>query len=76
MFKGYKEFIMRGNVIDLAVAVIIGAAFGQVVNSLVTDVITPIIGALLGAPDFSGLKIGPVALGKFLNTIIAFFLYQ
>lgn len=57
MFKGYKEFIMRGNVIDLAVAVVIGAAFGQVVNSLVADVITPVIGTLAGVPDFSGLKI-------------------
>jgi len=56
MLKGYKEFIMRGNVIELAVAVIIGAAFGQMVNSLVADVITPAIGALMKVPDFSGLR--------------------
>jgi large conductance mechanosensitive channel len=72
VFKGYKEFIMRGNVIDLAVAVVIGAAFGQVVNSLVTDVITPVIGTLVGVPDFSGLKMGPIVLGRFLNAIINF----
>jgi large conductance mechanosensitive channel len=72
MLKGYKEFIMRGNVIDLAVAVVIGTAFGQVVNSLVADVITPVIGTLIGVPDFSGLKIGPIVLGRFLNAIINF----
>ncbi|WP_299228589.1 large conductance mechanosensitive channel protein MscL [Sulfurihydrogenibium sp.] len=72
MLKGYKEFIMRGNVIDLAVAVIIGAAFNQIVNSLVSDVLTPAIGALFSVPDFSGLKVGPIALGKFINAVINF----
>jgi len=72
MLKGYKEFIMRGNVIDLAVADIIGAAFNQNVNSLVSDVLTPAIGALFSVPDFSGLKVGPIALGKFINAVINF----
>lgn len=53
MLKGFRDFIMRGNVVDLAVAVVIGGAFGQVVNSLVADILTPLIGALGGAPDFS-----------------------
>ena len=72
MLKGYKEFVMRGNVIDLAVAVIIGAAFNQIVNSLVSDVLTPAIGALFSVPDFSGLKVGPIALGKFINAVVNF----
>lgn len=55
MFKGFRDFIMRGNVIDLAVAVIIGAAFTKVVNSLVDDVIMPPMGLLLGKVDFSNL---------------------
>jgi large conductance mechanosensitive channel len=55
MLKEFRDFIMRGNVLDLAVAVIIGAAFGAIVNSLVNDMIMPPIGLLLGAVDFSGL---------------------
>ena len=57
MFKGFKEFAMRGNVVDLAVGVIIGAAFGKIVSSLVEDIIMPPIGRLLGHVDFSGLFI-------------------
>ena len=57
MFKGFREFIMRGNVLDLAVAVIIGAAFGKIVDSLVNDIIMPFIGALGGA-DFSNYYFG------------------
>jgi len=72
MLKGFKNFIMRGNVVDLAVAVIIGGAFGAVVNSLVTDVITPIIGAIGKNPDFSAIKIGPVLFGKFINALVSF----
>jgi large conductance mechanosensitive channel len=64
MLKGFRDFIMRGNVVDLAVAVVIGGAFGQVVNSLVADVLTPLIGALGGAPDFSAIKLGPHRLGE------------
>ncbi|ULR39900.1 large conductance mechanosensitive channel protein MscL [Thermus sp. NEB1569] len=72
MLKGFRDFIMRGNVVDLAVAVVIGGAFGQVVNSLVADILTPLIGALGGAPDFSAIKLGPIALGKFINTVVNF----
>jgi large conductance mechanosensitive channel len=57
MIKEFKEFIMRGNVLDLAVAVIIGAAFGAVVNSLVNDIIMPVVGKLTGGVDFSNLFI-------------------
>jgi large conductance mechanosensitive channel len=55
MFKEFREFVMRGNVMDLAVGVIIGAAFGKIVGSLVNDVLMPIIGLLLGRVDFSNL---------------------
>ncbi|MGB9835602.1 MAG: large conductance mechanosensitive channel protein MscL [Candidatus Saccharicenans sp.] len=72
MLKGFKAFIMRGNVVDLAVAVIIGAAFNQIVNSMVGDVLTPLIGAIFGRPDFSGIVLGPVLLGKFINAVVNF----
>lgn len=72
MLKGFKAFIMFGNVVDLAVAVIIGAAFNQIVNSMVGDVLTPLIGAIFGRPDFSGIVLGPVALGKFINALVNF----
>ena len=55
MFKEFKEFAMRGNVVDMAVGIIIGAAFGTIVNSLVTDVLMPPIGLVLGGVDFSSL---------------------
>ena len=57
MFKGFRDFILRGNVVDLAVAVIIGAAFGSITSSLTADVVTPLISALVGTPDFSSLVI-------------------
>lgn len=57
MLKGFRDFILRGNVVDLAVAVIIGAAFGAITASVTADVITPVISALVGAPDFSTLVI-------------------
>ena len=57
MLKGFRDFILRGNVVDLAVAVIIGAAFGAITSSLTTDVITPLIAAVCGTPDFSSLVI-------------------
>ena len=72
MLNGFRNFIARGNVIDLAVGVIIGAAFGAIVDSLVKDLITPIIGMMGGTPDFSALKIGSIAVGNFINAIIAF----
>jgi large conductance mechanosensitive channel len=55
MFKGFRDFILRGNVVDLAVAVLIGAAFGAITSSLTTSIITPFISALVGSPDFSTL---------------------
>jgi large conductance mechanosensitive channel len=55
MIKGFRDFILRGNVVDLAVAVIIGAAFAAITNSLVTDIINPFIAAIIGKPDFSAI---------------------
>lgn len=72
MMTGFRNFILRGNIVDLAVAVIIGAAFNAVVDSLVKDIITPIIGMVFGSPDFSAIKIGAIGLGSFLNAGIAF----
>ena len=76
MLKEFKNFLFRGNLLDLAVAVIIGTAFGAVVASLVKDVITPLIAAVGGQPDFSSLVIdvgdGKLAYGNFLNTAFSF----
>jgi large conductance mechanosensitive channel len=72
MFKGFRDFVLRGNILDLAVAVVIGAAFGAVVTSLVEDVITPLIGAIGGNPDFSSLTLGPVLIGNFINALLSF----
>lgn len=72
MLKGFRDFIARGNVLDLAVGVIIGVAFGAVVDSLVKDLITPVIGMLGGQPDFSAIKLGSVGFGNFLNALLAF----
>ena len=72
MLKGFRDFVGRGNVIDLAVGVIIGAAFGAIVDSLVKDLITPLIGLVGGTPDFSALKLGPVNVGTFVNAVVAF----
>jgi large conductance mechanosensitive channel len=78
MVKEFRDFLLRGNVVDLAVAVVIGAAFGAVVLSFTTDILTPLLG-LLGVPDFSTLNyVTPggavIAYGKFLNALIAFLL--
>jgi large conductance mechanosensitive channel len=72
MLKGFRDFIARGNVLDLAVGVIIGVAFSGIIDSLVKDLITPLIGMIGGTPDFSALKLGPIAIGNFLNAVIAF----
>ena len=72
MIKEFKEFAMKGNVIDLAIGVIIGGAFGAIVSSVVEDVLTPIIGAIFGQPDFSGIKLGPIQLGNFINAVVNF----
>lgn len=78
MFKGFRQFILRGNVIDLAVAVVIGAAFGAVVTAFVTNVLTPLIAAIVGKPDFSALNVtlngAVISYGLFLNALIAFLL--
>ncbi|HMO57292.1 MAG TPA: large conductance mechanosensitive channel protein MscL [Roseiflexaceae bacterium] len=72
MLKGFRDFLFRGNVVDLAVAVVIGGAFGAIVTSLVQDVITPLIGAIIGQPDFSTLTLGPILIGNFLNAVVSF----
>jgi large conductance mechanosensitive channel len=72
MLEGFKNFLLRGNVLDLAVGVIIGAAFGAIVDSLVKDIITPIIGMVGGSPDFSAIKIGAINIGNFINALVAF----
>lgn len=73
MASEFKQFLLRGNVVDLAVGVVIGAAFGAVVKSLVEDLLTPLIGAVVGAPDFSALQFtlnGSVfGVGAFLNAV-------
>lgn len=78
MFKDFKQFILRGNVVDLAVAVVVGAAFGSVVTSLVKDFVTPLIGAIGGQPDFSALSFtlndSKFMYGDFLNAVISFLL--
>jgi large conductance mechanosensitive channel len=76
VFKEFRAFIMKGNVIDLAVAVIIGAAFGAIITSLVNDIIMPLIGVLMGGIDFSSLSIqvgsATIAYGKFIQTVVNF----
>ena len=68
----FKAFAIKGNVLDMAVGVIIGGAFTSIVNSLVADVFTPIISMLTGGIDFSGLKLGQIMIGNFLNAVISF----
>jgi large conductance mechanosensitive channel len=76
MFKGFRDFILRGNVMDLAVAVIIGAAFTAIVTSLTTNIINPLLGAFIGKPNFDYLVAdvhgGKVLYGTFLTSIITF----
>jgi len=69
---GFKEFVIRGNVVDLAVGVIIGAAFGGIVASVTKDVITPIIGMAGGIPDLSAYKVGAIGVGNLINAILSF----
>jgi large conductance mechanosensitive channel len=78
MLKGFKEFIARGNVVELAVAVVMGAAFGAIVNALVGDIITPLITAIFGKPDYGNLywtiNKSQIKYGLFINAIISFLL--
>ena len=75
---GFKQFVLRGNVVDLAVGVVIGAAFGTVVSGFVKDLLTPLIGAIMGKPDFSALKFtinsSQFLFGDFVNAVVAFVL--
>jgi large conductance mechanosensitive channel len=76
MLRDFREFILRGNLVDLAVAVVIGAAFGAVVAALVKDLVTPLIAAIGGKPDFSSLSFtinkSKFLYGDFINAIITF----
>lgn len=72
MLKGFKEFILRGNLVELAVAFIIGVAFAAVVTSLVDNIIMPLIGKLGGEPDFSGITVAEIPVGQFINDVVVF----
>jgi large conductance mechanosensitive channel len=76
MFDGFRKFMMRGNVIDLAIAVVIGTAFGAVVKALVADIITPIVAMIFGKPDFGSLSFtinnSNFLYGDLINNIITF----
>ncbi len=78
MWKGYREFVLRGNVLDLAVAVVIGGAFGAVVTALVKDLVTPLIAAVVGKPDFSAIAFtihgSQFPIGDLINTLVSFLL--
>jgi large conductance mechanosensitive channel len=76
MLKGFRDFVLRGNVVDLAVAVILGAAFNAIVASLVGDVLNPLIAATIGKPDFSSVVLhvggGQIKVGNFFNAVVSF----
>jgi large conductance mechanosensitive channel len=78
MLKGFGKFLMRGNVVDLAVAVVIGGAFGAIVTALVKDLITPLIAAIFGQPSFAGLTFtlnnSKFGIGEFINALVNFLL--
>jgi len=78
MLDGFKKFILRGNVVDMAVGVVIGAAFGGVVTALTKDLLTPLIAAIVGKPDFSAIHFTirgtPFPVGDFINAIVSFLL--
>src|SRR5699024_11371010 len=78
MLKEFKEFIAQGNVLDLAIGIIIGAAFGEIVNSLVDNIIMPIVGLFMGGIDFTGLfvqiKDVEIAYGMFIQNVVSFFI--
>ncbi len=68
----FKAFALQGNIIDLAVGIVIGTAFNAIVQSLVADVIMPIIAMIFGAPDFSAIVLGQVKIGNFITAIVNF----
>ena len=71
----FKEFAIGGNLLDMAVGIIVGGAFNSIVQSLVEDVFTPVLGVLMGSEiDFTDLKLGPIMIGNFINAVISFLL--
>lgn len=76
--KGFKQFLLRGNVVDMAVGVVMGASFGAIVTALVKDLLTPLIAAIIGKPDFSGLLFevnnSRFMYGDFINAVLSFVL--
>lgn len=78
MLKEFKRFLLRGNVVDLAVGVVIGASFGTIVTALVSDILTPLIAAIITVPDFSGITLtlngSKFMIGHFINALISFIL--
>lgn len=76
MLKGFRDFILRGNVVDLAVAVIVGTAFGKIITAFTNNIVSPLIGAIAGKPDFSYLFLtlhgGKIGYGSFLTALIDF----
>ncbi len=76
MIKGFKEFVMRGNVVDLAIAVVVGAAFGAVISGLVADILTPLLAAIFGKPNFADLTFtvhhSEFLYGDLINKVITF----
>lgn len=78
MLDGFKKFVLRGNVVDMAVGIVIGAAFGSVVTALTKDLLTPLIAALVGKPDFSNIAFSlrgtPFPFGDFINACVSFIL--
>lgn len=78
MFKGFKQFLLRGNVVDLAVGVVVGVAFNTMVSAFVKDLLTPLIAAVAGKPDFSALVFtvhgSQFLLGDFINAVVSFIL--
>ena len=78
MAGGFRQFLLRGNVVDLAVGVVVGAAFGAVVTALTKDLITPLIAAIVGKPDFSAIQVtvngSKFLVGDFINAVVSFIL--
>lgn len=72
MLKGFRDFVLRGNVVDIAVGIVIGAAFGALVNSFVENLIMSPIGAIFGQPTFDALVLGPFKYGAFLTVLVQF----
>lgn len=72
MLQELKAFLLRGDVLALAVAVIIAGAFGKIIDSMVNDIISPILGMITGNPDFSSVMVGSIKIGNFINAVLNF----